>query len=253
MLPSERRTKILMLFKEQDVITISELMNTFEISIETVRRDLNLLEKQGKIEKVYGGAKLKQANFDEPTMDHRMTNRLSYKEIIGKKCAEFIEDGDCVFIDSGSTTYQIAKHIKDKKRLTIITNSLPVVNELSQTDFDIIIIGGRFRNSERSIVSFNYLFNFDQLNIQKCFLCASGITTNGISDYSIHEVETRKIILKRSREVFVAADSSKFGLDVLYNVATIDSVDHIITDQDINQHFIDAFEHTSTELCIAKK
>lgn len=252
MLPVERRKKMLTKMSQQEMVTIQEFMETFGISIETVRRDLNLLEKQGKIEKIYGGAKIKEVSYNEPTMNHRMINNQLYKEAIGKACSQSIEDGDCIYIDSGSTTFHIAKYIKKHKKLTIITNSLPIVSELSMCDFDIILIGGRFRRSEQSIVTFNYMFNFNQLNIQKCFICASGITVeNGISDYDMHEVETRKEIIKRSKEIFVAADSSKFGLDVLVNVAPIDAVDHIVTDSSLSAHYLDMFNEMNTDIILA--
>lgn len=252
MIPVERRQKMLIKIGQQDMVTISELMDLFNVSIETVRRDLSLLEKQGKIEKVYGGAKIKDVSFKEPTMHHRMINNQLSKEAIGKTCSDYIEDGDCVYIDSGTTTFHIAKHIKNKKNLTIITNSIPIINELSPYDFDIILIGGRFRRSEQSIVTFNYMFNFDQLNIQKCFICAGGVTKeNGISDYDMHEVETRKEIIKRSKEIFVAADSSKFGVDVLLNVSSIEMVDHIVTDSLLSKHYLEDFKNILVDIILA--
>ena len=120
---------------------------------------------------------------------------------MARKCSEFINDGDCIFIDSGSTTYHIAKHIMNKKRLTIITNSIPVLNQLLNTEHEIIVIGGKVRHNERSIVSYDYIFNFSQLNIQKSFICAGGITVeNGISDFNMQEAVIRKTIIERSKE-----------------------------------------------------
>lgn len=236
MLPSERRNKIIELLSSKEVVTINEFIESFNISIETVRRDLNLLEKQGKIEKVYGGAKLKENPNYETAIENRMISRLADKQNIGRKCVELINDNDCIFIDSGSTTYQIAKYLDSKKNLTIVTNSIHVVNELMSTDYEIIIIGGKIRHSECSVVSYDYIFDFSQLNIQKSFICASGITIeNGISDFNMHEALTRKRIITRSKEIFIASDSSKFGKDVTINVATLDQIDCIVTDDNINQ------------------
>lgn len=253
MLPSERQKKIVALLATKDILTISELMTIFDISIETVRRDLTLLEKQGSIQKVYGGAKLKDISFGEPTLENRLMDRLSQKEAIGKKCSEFINDGDCIFIDSGSTTFHIAKQLTNKKNLTIITNSIPVVNELINTDFEIIIIGGRIRHNERSVVTYDYIFNFAGLNIQKSFICASGITVeNGVSDFNMQEAVTRKIIIERSKEVFVAADSSKFHRDVTINIAPLDKIDYIITDSQLNRNTANNFKKTKTALILAE-
>lgn len=253
MLPSERQKKILDLLSTKNVITISEFMAEFNISIETIRRDLAILEKQGSIQKVYGGAKIKDITFGEPTMENRMANRLFQKEAIGRKCSEFIHDGDCIFIDSGSTTYHIAKYLTNKKNLTIITNSIPVVNELMNTDFEIIIIGGKIRHNERSVVTYDYIFNFSELNIQKSFICAGGITAqNGVSDYNMQEAVTRKIIVGRSKEVFVAADSSKFHRDVTISIAPLNKINYIITDSNLDKNTITSFKKTKASLILAE-
>ncbi|AJQ28536.1 DeoR/GlpR family DNA-binding transcription regulator [Pelosinus fermentans] len=253
MLPSERQKKILDLLATKDVVTIPEFITEFNISIETVRRDLGILEKQGSIQKVYGGAKLKNSIFSEPTMESRMIHNLLQKESIGKKCCEFINDGDCIFIDSGSTTYHIAKYLMDKKNLTIITNSIPVVNELMDTDFEIIIIGGKIRHNERSVVTYDYIFNFSQLNIQKSFICAGGITAeNGVSDFNMQEAVTRKIIIERSKELFVAADSSKFDRDVTISIAPLHKINYIITDSYLSKNVASTFKKTATILVLAE-
>ena len=253
MLPSERQKIILDLLLIKDVITIPELMTQFNISIETVRRDLTFLEKQNRIQKIYGGAKNKDITFSEPTMESRMVNKLLQKESIGKKCCEFINDGDCIFIDSGSTTFHIARHLTHKKNLTIITNSIPVVNELINTDFEIIIIGGKLRHNEHSIVTYDYIFNFSQLNIQKSFICVGGITAeNGVSDFNMQEAVTRKIIIERSKEVFAAADSSKFDRDVTINIAALNKINYIITDAYLNKNTANSFKKATTKLILAE-
>jgi len=252
MLPSERQKKIVDLLATKDVITISEFMTEFNISIETVRRDLAILEKQGSIQKVYGGAKIKNVTFGEPTMEHRMVTGLLQKEAIGRKCSEFIHDGDCIFIDSGTTTYHIVKYLTNKKNLTIITNSIPVVNELMNTDYEIIIIGGKIRHNERSIVTYDYIFNFSELNIQKSFICAGGVTAeNGISDFNMQEAVTRKIIIGRSKEVFVVADSSKFHKDVTISIAPLSKINFIITDSNLDRNAANSFKKTKTTLILA--
>lgn len=254
MLPVERQKNYLSLLSNNDVVAISYFMAEFDVSIETVRRDLSILEKQDKIEKVYGGAKLKKSILSEPSIEERMINNLKQKDLIGKKCSEFINDGDCIFIDSGSTTYHITKHIRDKKNLTIITNSIAVVNELINTDFDIIIIGGRIRHEERSVVTYDYIFNFEQLNIQKSFICAGGITVeNGISDYNMQEAVTRKKIIERSKEIYVAADSSKLGRDVIISIAPLNKIDYIITDYLLDKRITRSFKECKTSLILASE
>ncbi|MFE4426265.1 DeoR/GlpR family DNA-binding transcription regulator [Peribacillus butanolivorans] len=181
-----------------------------------------------------------------------MFSQLKEKEMIAQKCSEYINDGDCIYIDSGSTTYQIAKYIKQKKKLTVITSSIPVVNELVNSDIELLIIGGKVRQNEQSIVAFDYLFNFSELNISKAFICASGITIEkGISDYNLDEANTRKKIIELSKEVYVAADSTKFGKDVTIGIASLDKIDYIITDHHLHKDFIYAYKETNTNLIIS--
>ncbi|MED3562799.1 transcriptional regulator [Bacillus xiapuensis] len=186
-------------------------------------------------------------------MDARLVSQLEEKIMIAQKCSEFIYDSDCIYIDSGSTTYQLAKYIKHKKKLTVVTNSIPVVNELINSDVELIIIGGKVRHSEKSVMAYEYIFNFNELNISKAFICASGITMEkGISDFSLEEAITRKKIIDLSKEVYIAADNTKFGKDVTVNIASLDKIDSIITDENIDNSWIQRFKKTKTNLIIAK-
>lgn len=252
MYPIERQLAIFELVKTNDVLKLKDLTDKFNISIETLRRDLSVLEKQGKIQKIYGGIKLAETYSGEPLMQNRMGSKLNIKEKIGKKCSEFITEGDCIFLDSGSTTYHIAKNIKNIKNLIVITNSIPIINELIDTNIDVIVIGGKLRHNENSIVSYDYLFNFGNLNISKSFICAGGITLEkGVSDYNMEEAVTRRNILDISNQVFVAADSSKIGRNVPINICGIDVVNYLITDKNIDDSIECLFKKSSCELIIA--
>jgi DeoR family transcriptional regulator, fructose operon transcriptional repressor len=253
MFPLERQKKIIELLMIKKVLKMTELTEELDISVDTLRRDINILAKQGKVEKIYGGIKLIESKLGESSIDERMVNHLEEKESIAQICSEMINDGDCIYIDSGSTTFQIAKYIKQKRNLTVVTNSIPVVVELMNSDVELIIIGGKIRKHERSVVTFEYLFNFNELNILKAFICTSGITLEkGISDYNLEEALTRKKIIELSKEVYVAADSTKFGKDVTVGIAPFDKIDYMITDHNLNKDYIDQFKKINTNLIISK-
>lgn len=253
MFPLERQKKIMDLLTIKKVLKITELTKELEVSVDTLRRDINQLTKEGKIKKIYGGIKLIESQFGESTIDERMISHLEEKNSIAQKCSEYINDGDCIYLDSGSTTFQIAKYIKNKKNLTVITNSIPIILELMNSDIELIIIGGKIRKNEQSVVTYEYLFNFNQLNIQKAFICASGITIEkGISDYNIEEAITRKKMIELSNEIYVASDSSKFGKNVTIGIAPLEKIDYIITDQNINQVLINQFKKSPTNLIISE-
>ncbi|MFD1415746.1 DeoR/GlpR family DNA-binding transcription regulator [Oceanobacillus jeddahense] len=253
MLPVERQKKIIDLLMMKKVMKMPELREEMGISIDTLRRDINILAEEGKIKKIYGGVKLVELKFGEASMEERMTSHLDEKAAIAKKCNASIEDGDCIYLDSGSTTYQIAKYIKEKRNLTVITNSVPVIIELMNSDIELIVIGGKVRKNERSVVTYDYLFNFNQLNIQKAFICASGITMEkGISDYNVEEALARKKIIGLSQEVYIAADSSKFGKNVTVNIAGLDEIDYIVTDKKVTKGVIQQFDEIETELLVSE-
>ncbi|MEG1584913.1 MAG: DeoR/GlpR family DNA-binding transcription regulator [Anaerovorax sp.] len=117
MLPQERYESILKLFTTTTIVKVEDLMKEFGVSVETARRDLNFLEKEGLIKKIYGGATLINKAITEPLSNDRLTSHLLEKESIGKKCSEFINDGDSVLIEIGTTTLQVAKAIRNKKKL----------------------------------------------------------------------------------------------------------------------------------------
>jgi len=251
MLPLERQKKILDLLTIKQVLKMPELTEELGISVDTLRRDLNLLTSQGLIEKIYGGVKLAQPKSGESSMDERMIDRLEEKESIARKCADLIGEGDCIYLDSGSTTYQIAKFIK-RMKVTVVTNSIPVVNELMHTGVELIMIGGKIRQDEQSVVAYDYLFNFYGLNVQKAFICCSGITLErGISDYNMEEAITRKKIIELSREVYVAADSTKFGKDVTISIAPLDRISALVTDSNLDAETVRQFKKARANLVIA--
>lgn len=252
MLPLERQKKIIELLSEKKVMKMHELTKFFSISMDTLRRDLQPLIKQGRIKKIYGGIELIESSLTQLPMGERMVSQLHEKKAIAHLCSEYIENGDCIYLDSGSTTYQIAKFIKNKKHVTVITNSILIVLELLYSEVDVIIIGGKIRKEEQSIFSHDYLFPFHSFNIQKAFICAGGVSIEkGISDYSMEETLARKKIIDIANEVYVTCDSTKFGKDVRIGIAPLDAVDYLVTDENISPLFIHEFAPLHTKLLIA--
>lgn len=245
----ERQHKILQLVRQHKVVKLVVLTKEFNVSMETIRRDIQQLAQEKKIEKFYGG--IKYIEPVEGLIDSRFDQQLNEKIAIAKACAELVKDGECIFLDSGTTTYQITQFLLDKKNLTIITNSLPIAFDLIGSNIEVIIIGGKIRHSEKSVTSNDFLFNFKHLNINKAFICTSGVTLEkGISDFNIDEAITRKEIINISQKIYVATDASKFNKDVAIQVCPIDKVDMILTDDTIDQDTINRFNNAGVQLII---
>lgn len=243
----ERQQHILQFIRNNKVVKLVTLTKEFNVSMETIRRDIQQLVQEKKIEKFYGGVK-----YIEPVeglMDNRLTQQLTEKIAIAKACASLVDHGDCIFIDSGSTTYQMTPFLLGKEKLTVVTNSLPVAFDLIGSTIEVMIIGGRVRHSEKSVTSNDFLFRFDHLNINKAFICASGVTLEkGISDFSLEEAMTRKQLINISQTVYVATDSTKFNKDVAIQVCPLDEVDMILTDNGLPKETLHQFTEAGIQL-----
>ncbi|MFH4906665.1 DeoR/GlpR family DNA-binding transcription regulator [Staphylococcus cohnii] len=242
MLPTERRREILNLLEKKEFLKLKSLKDELQISMETLRRDIQQLVKDDLITKEYGGIRLKHVSNGESIIEQRLDLNIDKKNAIALKAIAEISDGDCIFLDSGSTTLQIAKHLNELKNLTIITNSIPVMLQTLNQGHTIISIGGKVRQSEHSITSFDFLFNFDQLNIDKAFICCSGISLDkGITDFNLEEVETRKKILDISKYKYLTADSTKIDKVVTVKICDISNLDFLISDQHLEAETVSLY------------
>lgn len=229
MQPNERYDIIIQMLSAQDMVTVAELMDTFNVSIETVRRDLNYLESQKRIKKVYGGAILNDRVGGISGVSQRMTENIAEKMAIGQKCAELVNDGDTLFLGGGTTVLHAIKYLKEKKKLTVVTYSLPVAAELLSSDASIYFIGGRIGNSDAHTVQTTDRY-WDRFCPPKAIVGASGISSKyGITDFGIGESQLLPELLSRSANIIVLADNSKFGVMHPYVSCPLSSISRIIT------------------------
>lgn len=258
MQPNERYDIILQMLSKQEMVTIPELMQTFGVSIETVRRDLNYLEANKHIKKVYGGAILYNRMGSSSSVSQRMTENMAEKMAIGRKCAEFVNDGDTLFLGGGTTVLQAVKYLKDKKNLTVVTYSLPVAMELLSSDVTVFFIGGRISQRDAHTVQITDRY-WDNFCPPKSIVSASGISAKfGITDFGIGESQILQELLSRSANIIILADNSKFGVMHPYISCPLSSVSRIITGgrqkeeilrefSDYAQRFVFAEDYPSAE------
>ena len=255
MLAQERHQIIIDLINKNRVVKVQDLMSMFNVSIETVRRDLDYLESQGYIRKVYGGAVISKRLADEPSYSFREVAHLEEKKQIGKKCAELIEDGESLIIDLGTTTLEVAKNLKQKKNLTIITNAINIALELINIkDFRVFLAGGRLRHGDLSCSGFLANDFLKQFNVDKAIIGVGGITLeDGISDYHVEEAGTRRRMIERSNKVIAVTEYSKFGVKAFTKVCDLKDVDVLVTDWNVDNHLIKKYKkHIKTVLTCEK-
>lgn len=231
MLAEERQKLIMERLKENESIRISELCSIFNVTRETIRRDLYDLEAKGLVKKVHGGAIIDKANVEPPYVNREMSN-VEEKEAITQLAASLVEDGDALFIDLGTTTLMLARHLKKKKGLTVITNSIPIAVELSDSpDIKVLLLGGELRSGELSISGPLTRSNIEEFHVDKTFIGVAGISLHsGITDFHMGEAEIRKLMLERGEVKIALADFSKFNVVALKHIAGVSELDVIVTD-----------------------
>jgi len=238
----ERKKIILEKLNEEGIVRIAHLSKLLKTSRETVRKDLYELEKENLIKKVHGGA-VRDISNQETAYEKRISDHEEGKKLISQQAVSYIENGDTIYLDYGTTTYQLAKLLHKFTNITVITNSIPIVNVLMRYEgIQIVIPGGILRKNEGALVG-----AFANDNINKIFAdigffgCAGIEAKNGLTNFHMDESEVSKKMMKQSQTTIVLAHSSKIGITALNHVANLNTIDIIITDEKLaDQEQLDA-------------
>lgn len=252
-LPNKRREKIVEFLKEDGSAKVIDLAKLFKVTEVTIRQDLEKLEKQGLIVKEHGGAYLK--NMEDRVRNFSLVNQenLKLKETIAAKCLEFIEVGDTIILDSGSTTTEIAKKLIGFKNLTVITNALNIALMLgTEPGIEVIMTGGEFKPPTLSLTGRKAADFFKGLNVQKLFLATAGISLkSGLTYPSISDLIVKKAMLDSAEITYLVADSTKIGKNALASLGALSLIDYIITDSGMGQKDQKVFKNHEIEVIFA--
>jgi len=249
-----RRAKILEELETKGQVTVSELSKMFKISEVTIRNDLTHLEKQNMLIRARGGAiKVKYYRMGiDPSLSDKQKEYLKEKQRIGKAALKFIEDGDTIVLDSGTTTTEIAKNLEQFKNLTIITNALNIAIILSEYDgFNIYMPGGILRKKSLSLVGVLADENISKFYCDKLFLGVDGFdTTHGLSTPNSEEAHLNLIMISVAKKVIVVTDSRKFLRRRFAFISPISSINVVITDSGIREEDKNRLEKNGVEVVI---
>lgn len=229
---TDRKEYILDILDAKHSVRINELSKELKVTRETIRKDLYTLEDEGRIKKVHGGA-VSEAPSGETDYEKRKIEKWTEKEQIAKVAANYIEEGDSIYLDYGTTTLALAKEIVKLKNITVVTNTIPIINTLVKNQaIDIIIPGGILRNNESSLFGQFALNNICDIFINIGFFGCSGIDSKAaITSHHMGEVLISKQMIKQSQTSIVLADQSKFGNIALNRTANFEDIDIVVTDQ----------------------
>lgn len=240
MFANERQQKIMAMLKSNSAVTTGELIDAFQVSIETVRRDLLQLERGGQLQRVHGGAVVPGNMRPYPDLPHRLESNQHAKSELCATAALLVEEDDIICIDSGSTAYFFAKALAERfSRLTVITHSMDVFDILSQKEgFRIILAGGCYRLQEKAFHGSITIDTLKQLHVRKAFLCPSAVSLKtGIWDYDRELTQVQKQILSICDRAVFLADSEKFETSALLKLCDT-APNHIyVTDSGLPQQY----------------
>lgn len=230
----ERRHDILDRVQRDGRASVSELSQAFDVSEVTIRGDLQALADQGLLVRTHGGAIPANRLSRDLSLVLRRQQQVLAKDHIGEAGAAQIEDGDAIFLDSSSTALAIARHLAQHRFVTVVTNSLAIVQELTDyANVEVVAPGGRLRRDTFSLVGVDSLDMLRQYNIQKGFFGAHGITLEeGLTDVSADEADVKRAMAGMCRQVFAVLDATKWGRVGLASFAPLSQIDTIITDCD---------------------
>lgn len=249
----DRQQQIIDLVNRQQRVTISNLCEAFQISQSTARRDLQILAEQGEIRRVHGGALAVSRAQAEPPVLERMKQQASEKQRIGQAAANLIRNGETVFLGSGTTVLEVARNLVTHQHLTVITNSLPVVNILAnQPNITLVGLGGVLRASELSFIGHITEQSLSELRAEKVILSTRALSLErGLTNDFLPETLTDRAILQAGEQIILVADHTKCGRVSTALLAPVTSVHILVTDDQTPVDFILALREKGIQVVIA--
>ncbi len=213
-------------------VPMNELCEHFDVSMNTVRRDIAELLTRGAVEKVYGGVSAKRAGALTPYPVRHIRNEAGKKRV-GLFAADLVRDDDIIFIDSGTTTLHMVEGLRGKRNLTIVTHSLQVISQASQlSDVKVIVLPGQLFRDTGSFTGADTAEFLSKYNIDVAFMATSGISSQGgVTNSSPLEIETKRMALRQSKDAVLLLDKTKFGHSGLLTYAPVAAFSRVVTDE----------------------
>jgi len=244
MLPAERKRTIVQLVTEQDGCSVATLADELDFSKATIRRDLQDLESEGRIERSHGGAVPTSSVGRERSYGQREVDRLAAKQSIGQRASEEIRDGQVVCFDAGTTTMEVARAGPDSGYVAV-TDMPELALELAETDVEVKLTGGSMRSRTRALVGPSAEAFLDRTNFDLLFLGINGVAADtGLSTPNEEEAEIKRLMVENASRVVLVTDSSKFGERSFVSVADPADVDLLVTDATLPSDLAEAFADT---------
>ena len=254
MFAEERQRAILEQLRRKSKVTVEELTAHFNVSPPTIRTDLTRLEEQGYLRRTHGGAIAVGNTLFEPPFAERAIWRQNEKRKIAQAAAALVNEGETLLLDAGTTCYEIALHLKEYKKLTVVTNSLATAQTLSENEgIQTLLIGGVVQPARRATMGVLAARFLEPIRCDKAFVAFSGVSVEGgFSVIDFDAATVKRQMMKQARQVFAVVDSSKIGQTSFANVAAVSDVTQLITDSSITPEDKTALEEVGLRILIAE-
>ena len=237
LIPAERRQQILNLLTQREIITINELTTALKVSHMTIRRDLQKMEEDGLLTQVTGGAQLSKRILSEPSHLQKETLNAAQKDAIGRAAAAMIPPHACIYLDAGTTSLALCRHLGDRDDLTIVSNDFEVINYLiKHSSSTLIHTGGQVQKQNRSGIGTLAAQTILSLSIDIGFISASSWELRGITTPDSGKVPVKQAVVKASRQRILICDSSKYSQTATYLAVPLNELNGIITDRALSDH-----------------
>jgi len=246
---NERQNTILNLLGHNDQVSVKELAKKLNVSSVTIRQDLNFMESEGLLRRVHGGAVLRDAD----DLANRLGINYQKKLKIARKVANYVNEGETILIESGSINALLAREIAKKRNVRIITTNVYIARQFRKNaDANVILLGGLYQHQSETLVGKITKVCIDQINYSKAFIGIDGYTKeSGFTLRDLYRSEISTYIIKKSKEVFIVTDSSKFGKTELTNICFPTDIQYVATDSDVDQVFVDDLNKAGVNMILA--
>lgn len=238
MFAEERKEIIYNVLLEKKRVTIKELTQLLQVSGTTVRVYLSEMEKTGKIIRTHGGAMLgREETIHNDKIEYRRGKNKTEKKEIAMRAREFIEEGDSILIDAGTTGLELAKLLKEMRHITVVTNDLRVALELQENpNITVVILGGTVRNGYECTVGIGTTNMIRHYSIDKVFIGANAVSLKkGLMTFDMECALTKEAMKQSGQTILLLCDSSKIGRKSTYGFASLGEIDYLITDENISE------------------
>lgn len=252
MLIDERRQHILSLIQNEGRALVGELSHTLGISEITIRKDLDSLQSKGLVQRTHGGAlRLQPGALFDPALPQKEKQHHQEKLRIAAAAAEMVEEGQCVMIDSGTTTEAVARELKRFSHLTVITNAVNVAVELANTSVEVILTGGTLRRNSFSMVGPLAEDVLEEMNADILFLGVDGFDPEiGVTTPNLQESRVNRAMIKAARRVVAVCDSTKFTRRSMSRIAPPSAIHCVITDRSLPAATAEALRANNIEVVL---